>query len=131
MAASLRISEAPAEGWLYLIALGSNQRHHHYGAPRAVLAAAVSALRGAGLTVLGVAPVIDSAPVGPSLRRYANGAVLVRSVLEPVALLGLLQGIEAAFGAGGRGAGDRGCWIWISCCGKAARGARVERGAGG
>jgi 2-amino-4-hydroxy-6-hydroxymethyldihydropteridine diphosphokinase len=98
MAASLRISEPPADGWLYLIALGSNQRHHRHGAPRKVLGAAVAALREAGLTVLDVAPVIDSAPVGPSLRRYANGVALVRSGLEPVALLGLLQGIEAAFG---------------------------------
>lgn len=98
MAASLRISEPPAGGWLYLIALGSNQRHHRYGAPRAVLGAAVAALAEAGLTVLESAPVIDSAPLGPSLRRYANGAALVRSALGPVAMLGLLQRIEAAFG---------------------------------
>ncbi|WP_307564931.1 2-amino-4-hydroxy-6-hydroxymethyldihydropteridine diphosphokinase [Novosphingobium rosa] len=94
----MRISEAPAGGWLYLIALGSNQRHHRYGGPRAVLAAAMLALREAGVTVLDMAPVIDSAPIGPSLRRYANGAALVRSTLEPVAMLGLLQEIEAAFG---------------------------------
>ncbi|WP_241127229.1 2-amino-4-hydroxy-6-hydroxymethyldihydropteridine diphosphokinase [Novosphingobium terrae] len=98
----MRISEAPVEGsgggWLYLIALGSNQRHHRYGGPRFVLGAAVEALREAGVTVLEVAPVIDSAPLGPSLRRYANGAALVRSSLGPVAMLGVLQGIEAAFG---------------------------------
>ena len=92
------IAERPGGGWLYLIALGSNQRHYRYGGPRAVLGAAVSAMREAGLTVLDVAPVIDSAPIGPSLRRYANGAALVRSALGPVAMLGLLQGIEAAFG---------------------------------
>jgi 2-amino-4-hydroxy-6-hydroxymethyldihydropteridine diphosphokinase len=42
--------------------------------------------------------------MGPSQRRYANGAVLVRSELEPVAMLALLKRIEREFGrrSGGR-----------------------------
>lgn len=82
----------------YLIALGSNQRHHRHGRPEQVLEAALHALGRAGVKVLDVAPVIRSAPVGPSLRRYANGAVLIKTRLDPEELLALLKGIEAAFG---------------------------------
>jgi 2-amino-4-hydroxy-6-hydroxymethyldihydropteridine diphosphokinase len=42
------------------------------------------------------------------LRRYANGAVLVRSDLGPVAMLALLKSIERAFGRrGGKRWGSR------------------------
>jgi len=108
MAGSLRISEPPPGGWRYLIALGSNQRHHAHGAPEGVLAAAVRALAEAGMRVESVAPVIRSAPLGPSLRRYANGAVVLRCDLMPDALLVLLKRIEADFGRrGGRRWGSR------------------------
>ena len=93
-----RISEPPEGGWLYLIALGSNQRHHRFGGPRAVLAAAARAMAQAGLSIREVAPVIESAPVGPSWRRYANGAAVVLSGMTPPRMLALLQGIEADFG---------------------------------
>lgn len=83
---------------LYLIALGSNQRHGRHGAPEAVLGAAVVAMGAAGVQVLRVAPVMRSAAVGPSLRRYANGAVLLRWAGGPVALLALLKRIERDFG---------------------------------
>ena len=83
---------------LYLIALGSNKRHHRHGPPEAVLGAAVAALRAQGLDVEAVAPVIRSAPVGPSRRRYANGAVVVRCDLAPPAMLALVKRIEADFG---------------------------------
>ncbi|HZV10056.1 MAG TPA: 2-amino-4-hydroxy-6-hydroxymethyldihydropteridine diphosphokinase [Novosphingobium sp.] len=43
-------------------------------------------------------PVIASAPVGPSRRRYANGAVLLRADCSPPRLLALLKGIEESFG---------------------------------
>jgi 2-amino-4-hydroxy-6-hydroxymethyldihydropteridine diphosphokinase len=98
MGALPRTSEPPAGGWLYLVALGSNQRHHRFGAPRAVLGAAVAAMRQGGLAVRAVAPVIESAPVGPSWRRYANGAAVVGTALAPPDLLALLQRIEAGFG---------------------------------
>ena len=108
MAASLRISDAPPGGWRYLIALGSNQRHHAHGAPKGVLAAAVCALTAAGMRVERVAPVIRSAPMGPSSRRYANGAVVLRCDLMPDALLVVLKRIEADFGRrGGRRWGSR------------------------
>ena len=82
----------------YLIALGSNQRHHRHGPPPQVLRAALDALMVAGLQVEAVAPVLSSAPIGPSLRRYANGAALVATDLLPDDLLRLLKQVERDFG---------------------------------
>lgn len=82
----------------YLIALGSNQRHPAFGAPRRVLAAAMEALDGQGLKLLAESWVMDSAPVGPSLRRYANAAALVETRLGPEDLLDHLHAIEDHFG---------------------------------
>ncbi len=85
-------------GQSYLIALGSNRRHHRHGAPPNVLQAALAALADAGITVEAAAPIIASAPLGASLRRYANSAALVKTGLEPEALLDALKQIEARFG---------------------------------
>ncbi len=87
----------------YLIALGSNQRHHRHGHPPQVLRAAVAALAEAGLTVEAAAPIMASAPVGPSLRRYANSAALIATDLLPDALLEMLKDIEHQFGRRSRG----------------------------
>jgi 2-amino-4-hydroxy-6-hydroxymethyldihydropteridine diphosphokinase len=88
----------------YLIALGSNVRHHRHGAPARVLRAALAALEVEGVTVLAASPLIASAPIGPSRRRYANGAAVIGTDLEPDELLDLLKEIEARFGRrpGGR-----------------------------
>ena len=45
-----------------------------------------------------VSPIIVSAPLGPSRRRYANAAVILRSKRDPDALLARLQAIEQLFG---------------------------------
>lgn len=82
----------------YLIALGSNRRHHRFGSPERVLAAALAQLARDRIKVLRAAPVLRSAAVGPSLRRYANGAALVETRHDPEALLGVLKAIERAFG---------------------------------
>jgi 2-amino-4-hydroxy-6-hydroxymethyldihydropteridine diphosphokinase len=81
-----------------LLGLGSNRWHGRYGRPEAVLAAAAKALEAGGLEVLAVAPVIGTAPLGPSDRRFANGAVLGRWQGDAVALLALAKGIERDFG---------------------------------
>ncbi len=83
---------------LYAIALGSNQPHPLYGDPRAVLAAALAALDEAPLRLLAAAPAIASRPIGPSIRSYANGAAIIETELEPLALLAHLKVIEQAFG---------------------------------
>nr|WP_221214724.1 2-amino-4-hydroxy-6-hydroxymethyldihydropteridine diphosphokinase [Novosphingobium hassiacum] len=81
-----------------MIALGSNQRHVRWGGPRAILRAAVADLATRQLVVEGVSAWTRSRPLGPSLREYANGAVVVRSGLEPREMLAVLQAIEVAFG---------------------------------
>lgn len=87
----------------YLIALGSNIAHSRHGPPPHVLRAACAALNDAPLQVIATAPVITSAPLGPSRRRYANGAAIIETMLPPLALLDRLQAIEAAFGRNRRG----------------------------
>ncbi|WP_423140877.1 2-amino-4-hydroxy-6-hydroxymethyldihydropteridine diphosphokinase [Parablastomonas sp. CN1-191] len=82
----------------YLIALGSNRRHCRFGAPAKVLIAALDELRGAGIEIESVAATMSSAPIGPSRRRYANSAAIVRTGLAPTDLLDLLKSIETRFG---------------------------------
>jgi 2-amino-4-hydroxy-6-hydroxymethyldihydropteridine diphosphokinase len=77
----------------YAIALGSNRRGRH-GGPVAEVRAAIAALGG----VVAVSPIIASAPLGPSIRRFANAAVLLESPLAPPAMLARLKAIERAFG---------------------------------
>ena len=88
---------------LYLIALGSNQRHPRHGDPRRVLRAAFAALGGKGLSLQAASRIIASAPIGPSLRRYANAAALVESRLDPEDMLDRLQETEHLFGRQRRG----------------------------
>jgi 2-amino-4-hydroxy-6-hydroxymethyldihydropteridine diphosphokinase len=87
----------------YLIALGSNVPHPRHGRPDSVLRAAFAALDGQGLLLEAAAPIMTSAPVGPSRRQYANSAALVRTSLPPQALLRHLKALEAAFGRRVRG----------------------------
>jgi 2-amino-4-hydroxy-6-hydroxymethyldihydropteridine diphosphokinase len=82
----------------YLIALGSNMRHHRHGRPESVLVAALDELALRAITVLRTAPVLRSAAVGPSLRRYANGAALIETAHDPESLLDELKAIERQFG---------------------------------
>jgi 2-amino-4-hydroxy-6-hydroxymethyldihydropteridine diphosphokinase len=83
----------------YLIALGSNRHHHRHGAPERVLRAACAALAAAPeLTLEAVSPIVRTVPVGPSRRRYANAAAVVRSELDPDDLLERLKALEAQFG---------------------------------
>jgi 2-amino-4-hydroxy-6-hydroxymethyldihydropteridine diphosphokinase len=87
----------------YLIALGSNVRHHRFGLPPAVLRAALAQLDEADLRVERASHIILTAPLGPSRRRYANAAAIVAGELAPDALLRRLKAIERAFGRrGGR-----------------------------
>ena len=87
----------------YLIALGSNVRHPRHGLPPAVLHAALAVMVQEGLVIEAASPVIASAPLGPSRRRYANAAARIATPLAPPVLLALLQQIEARFGRVRRG----------------------------
>jgi 2-amino-4-hydroxy-6-hydroxymethyldihydropteridine diphosphokinase len=87
----------------YLIALGSNVRHHRHGLPPMVLRAALADLEDAGLPIERASHVISTAPLGPSRRRYANAAAILATDLAPDALLRRLKTVERKFGRrGGR-----------------------------
>ena len=82
---------------LYAIALGSNRRHGHFGAPRDVVAAAIAELeRRFGL--FDVSPTILNPAIGGAGRDFANAIALIGSDLSPPEMLVELQAIERAFG---------------------------------
>ena len=87
----------------YLVALGSNVRHARHGPPQRVIAAALRALGQAPLHLVAASPVLASAPLGPSLRRYANATALVDSPDDPEAMLARLKAMERHFGRRPRG----------------------------
>jgi 2-amino-4-hydroxy-6-hydroxymethyldihydropteridine diphosphokinase len=78
---------------VYAIGLGSNRSHGRYGRPVQVLAAALALLRPTRAS-----RIIQTAPVGPSSRRFANAAALIESDATPPALLARLKRIERDFG---------------------------------
>ncbi|WEK45842.1 MAG: 2-amino-4-hydroxy-6-hydroxymethyldihydropteridine diphosphokinase [Candidatus Andeanibacterium colombiense] len=82
----------------YVIAFGSNRRHGTIGSPRKVLGAASVALHRAGIQTVRASRLIHTAPLGPSLRRYANAALLIETPLGPEELLELLKNAEHEFG---------------------------------
>ncbi|MEO1105961.1 MAG: 2-amino-4-hydroxy-6-hydroxymethyldihydropteridine diphosphokinase [Pseudomonadota bacterium] len=91
----------------YLIAVGSNRRHHLYGQPQEVVRAAMEELAVLG-TVIDRSPVIASAPIGPAQRRFANAAAIVESDFDPPSFLAGLKRMEHEFGRRrGRRWGDR------------------------
>jgi 2-amino-4-hydroxy-6-hydroxymethyldihydropteridine diphosphokinase len=83
---------------LYLIALGSNQRHPRFGSPRGVIVAAWQRLADEGLSIMATSGIIASRPIGPSQRCYANAVAIIETPLPPPALLALLKRIESAYG---------------------------------
>ena len=83
---------------LYAIGLGSNRRHVRFGDPRRVLLAALAALESDDIEPVDASPIVASAPLGPSRRRYANAVALVASPLSPPEMLDRLKAIEFAFG---------------------------------
>lgn len=72
--------------------------HPRFGAPPHVLRAALKALHAAPLTMVARSSIIASAPIGPSIRTYANAVAIIETALEPLALLAHLQALEAQFG---------------------------------
>jgi 2-amino-4-hydroxy-6-hydroxymethyldihydropteridine diphosphokinase len=81
------------ESSTYLIALGSN-RHGRHGGPRNEVWAAMDALG----KVQAASPIVETPPVGPSIRRFANAACVIESDETPPELLARLKRIERDFG---------------------------------
>lgn len=76
----------------YLVALGSNRRGRN-GDPAAEVRAAAAAIRAGALS-----PITASAPIGPSIRRFANAAALLETDERPATLLARLKLVERAAG---------------------------------
>jgi 2-amino-4-hydroxy-6-hydroxymethyldihydropteridine diphosphokinase len=76
----------------YLIALGSNRRGR-FGAPACTIRAAARALG-----VERLSTVRATAAIGPAGRGFANAAAILRSDLDPPALLAALKALERRFG---------------------------------
>lgn len=81
----------------YLIALGSNRRHHAFGRPRDVVRAAMEELAVMG-TVTARSKIITTDPIGPAQRRFANAALVLTSEYDPQAMLAGLKHVEREFG---------------------------------
>lgn len=82
----------------FAIALGSNRRHVRFGAPEAVIRAALTRLDGKKVHVIAASRTVRSRPLGPSRRTYANAAALIETRFEPQRLLKRLKKIEREFG---------------------------------
>lgn len=88
---------------MYLIALGSNQRHTLIGRPELILTEALCALEMEDINVFAASATFGSRPLGPSLRNYANSAAILVTKLDPPDLMDRLHAIEAHFGRKRRG----------------------------
>lgn len=82
---------------LYAVAIGSNRRHGRFGLPTGVIEAAISRLD-AEFDLFDAAPIILNKAVGGAGRDFANSVALVRSSLDPRAMLLSLKNIERDFG---------------------------------
>ncbi|MHA3840944.1 2-amino-4-hydroxy-6-hydroxymethyldihydropteridine diphosphokinase [Sphingomonas aestuarii] len=81
------------ESSTYLIALGSNRSGRH-GDPRDEVQAAIAALG----KVQAASPIVETPPVGPSIRRFVNAACVIETDETPPELLARLKRIERDFG---------------------------------
>jgi 2-amino-4-hydroxy-6-hydroxymethyldihydropteridine diphosphokinase len=82
----------------YLIGLGSNRSHGRHGAPAQVIAAAIDEIAARKIKIRAISTLVHSAALGPAGRDFVNAAILVRTKLDPPALLARLKQIERAFG---------------------------------
>jgi 2-amino-4-hydroxy-6-hydroxymethyldihydropteridine diphosphokinase len=81
----------------YVVALGSNRRHGRHGAPAGVVRAAIAGLDEVG-EVVRASRVRATPALGPAGRGFANAALILRTRLDPDALLAALKRIERGFG---------------------------------
>lgn len=78
---------------LYAIGLGSNRPHGRYGLPAKIVDAVLKELR-----PLTASAIIQTMPIGPSSRMFANAAALIETTLSPSGLLQYLKATERRFG---------------------------------
>lgn len=87
----------------YALALGSNQWQGRHGPPERVIAKALAKLGRKHVRLLKCSATINSRPIGPSLRTFANAAAIVETRLDPGELLARLKRIERKLGRRERG----------------------------
>ena len=83
---------------IYALALGSNRAQSSTLGPADLLHRVMTGAHLAPLQILARSPIIITDPIGPSLRRYANAAILVATDMPPAALLAHLKAIERQAG---------------------------------
>lgn len=84
---------------IYAIALGSNQPRSRLLTPQRLVEQAIDAFSRPPFRLIARSPILETPPIGPSLRRYANAALLVEtSVHGPDAMLRLVKAMERAAG---------------------------------
>jgi len=83
---------------VYAVAIGSNQPQSRCLTPRRLVERAIASLADAPFALLARSPVMETAPLGPSKRRYANAAALIGTKKEPEELLAYFKGMERAAG---------------------------------
>lgn len=82
----------------YLIALGSNRPLSARLTPHRIVETAISVLDTPPCRLVRASSVIETAPLGPARRRFANAAAMIETHLPPPALLRHLEVLEARFG---------------------------------
>ena len=85
--------DLPAKTAHFVVALGSN-RAGRSGAPADAIRAALAMIGG----VITASPIISTAPLGPSIRRFANAVAIIASAESPPELLARLKAIERRLG---------------------------------
>jgi len=90
------LSVAPVH--IYALGLGSNRPVKGGESPEALLERICALLDNTPFRLVARSPVIRTAPVGPSLRRYANAAAIVEAAVAPPDMLRHLKQVERAFG---------------------------------
>lgn len=89
----------PGAPHIYILALGSNQPRSRICTPKRLVLKAVEALSSPPFRLLARSPIIETPPLGPSKRRYANAAILLETAdFAPDALLRHLKVMERAAG---------------------------------
>jgi 2-amino-4-hydroxy-6-hydroxymethyldihydropteridine diphosphokinase len=83
---------------LYAIALGSNRARSARLMPRRMVEKAMERLSREPFRAVAHSRIIETAPLGPSLRRYSNAAMLIETRLDPEEMLAKLHRMERKAG---------------------------------
>ena len=83
---------------IYAIALGSNQPRSARLTPHRLVKKAMERLADKPFSALARSEILETAPLGPSCRRYSNACMVVKTRLDPQELLKKLHKMERKAG---------------------------------